>query len=274
MVRQVLGLVYRRMLAKKWKMGSGAGMLAGDFIADYKARRHSIWKIRHIHRLGFSVGDWDLLSLTDENCERYLSTARYYAMHPLNGEFSKWIDDKLTLKYLCCGTELDRYCPAYYYQIDSKKNVLPLPDAEGRGGSADIGSIVDLLESKGVLALKRIAGSLGEGFYRLERDGGSFLVNGKRMSRAELEDLLGGLKSYIVTEFLKPHPDLAAFCPGTANTIRYLYGRGTTSGGSTMNSGTTYGVGGGGDSYGRAVRNPAVWHGGELQLRWNSLLFG
>lgn len=146
-------------------------------------------------------------------------------MHPLNGRFTVWIDDKLTLKYLFAGSELDCYMPRYYFHIDSLGRVLCLMDSEVKSGSVSYETVADLLREKKELAIKRAAGSLGEGFYKAEFQNGVFFINGKQMSEKEFCGILKGLKDYLVTEYLHPHGELAQYCPNTVNSIRYLLGR-------------------------------------------------
>jgi hypothetical protein len=164
-----------------------------------------------------------MLELTSQNYKEYLSQTQYYAMHPLNGRFSAWIDDKLTLKYLCAGTALDAYMPEYYFQIDEKGNALPLMDHKTNDPIS--GGIVALLQEKSELAVKRLAGSIGEGFYKAEYKNGEYRLNGKTMSEAEFRQQIAALRNYLVIEYLHPHEEMARFCPDTVNCIRCLLGR-------------------------------------------------
>lgn len=138
-------------------------------------------------------------------------------MHPLNGAYSAWVDDKLVLKYLCSSEGLRDLMPDYYFQVLDGR-VLPLPDCpgafRGRGG------VAGLLADRGCLAANQVRGSLGEGFYRLDWAGGEALANGRPV--ADVDGFVSGLDGYIVTEYLRPHPDTRRFCGGTANTVRYL----------------------------------------------------
>lgn len=206
----------------RWNMsGRGARLLRNAFAADYKRKalpRLEIWKI---HRKGFVALDYCLMGITEENCKQYLSNVEYYRMHPINGRFSAWIDDKLTLKYLCSGTELDRYMPGYYYQIDADGNVLCLVDCTDKKEIASVEDIADLLQQQGLLAIKQIAGSIGEGFYKAAYEDGAFYLNGARMERQKFCEKIASLRDYIVIEYLKPHGDIAAVFPDTPNTIRY-----------------------------------------------------
>lgn len=197
----------------------------GEYRQDYKTHKKQFLKVYFIHRQGFSWDDWHVHNLTKRNCSEYLKTVQYYAMHPLNGQYSHWIDDKLTLKYLCAGTVLDKYMPKYYYQIDDSGNVLGLSDAPDGKRFCTVTDIAELLDSCGELALKRVAGSLGEGFYKATYNGGMYYLNDAEYSKDKLVKKFGELKDYLVTEYLHPHKDMISFSADTVNTLRYLVGR-------------------------------------------------
>lgn len=227
MIKKVAARVHALILQKKWNMNSsGAGLLGGVFRQDYKKHKGELLKVYSIHRRGYSWDDWHVNELTKESCSEYLRTAQYYAMHPLNGQYSHWIDDKLTLKYLCVGTLLDKYMPKYYYQIDSNGKVLALPDADHQNDNCCTAEdIIRLLEDLGELALKRVAGSLGEGFYKATYKDRMYYLNDATYSKDELVKKFEGLKDYLVTEYLHPHKDMIPFSADTVNTLRYLVGR-------------------------------------------------
>lgn len=223
MIRRLIIGIHGRYLCRKWRLSRPSGRgLAKCFLEEYGARSAPVLRLWTAHRRGFPWKVWNALGLDRHSCSEYLSTAQYHGMDALNSGYDHWINDKLTVKYFCAGTALDRYMPAYYYQLAGDGRVLVLPDGTGR---ADMGAIVALLKEKGRLALKRVMGTCGQGFYRAEYDGGVFRLNGQALSEQELTRTLAGLRDYIVTEYLTPHPDLAAICPDTADTVRYLVGR-------------------------------------------------
>lgn len=226
MIKKVAAKTHALILCKKWNMKSSAGanLLGGVFRQDYKKHKSLILKVWSIHHEGFSWDDWHVNELNKQNCSEYLRTAQYYAMHPLNEQYSHWIDDKLTLKYLCAGTKLDKYMPKYYYWLDNGGNVLALSDAPNKN-CCTAEDVISLLETTGELAMKRVAGSLGEGFYKAVYKDGLYYLNDKAYSKNELEQKLENLKDYLITEYLHPHHDLVPFCADTANCIRYLIGR-------------------------------------------------
>lgn len=221
MIKKVLKKIY---LKKKGLKGFSGGVVIKWFKNDYKNKYKSLIETMKIHKRGFSVTDWCFFGLDNSNYKDYLSSVKYIKMHPINGEYTKWIDDKLTLKYILSKTELDKCMPEYYFQIDAKGNLLKLMDLEQDNTSARDALNV-LLKQRKELAIKRISGSVGEGFYKAEYTEGFFYMNGKKLNEEEFNQLIASLKNYLIIEYLKPHKELAKFCPNTANSIRYLAGR-------------------------------------------------
>lgn len=194
-------------------------------VRDYLKGFPHLLRVFSIHRRGFVLSDWEILNLNPEKCKGYLTTKQYNKIHPINGYYSKIIDDKMVMKYVVCGTDLDDLMPAYYYIIDEMGNIRPLMDAEKDCTAADSEDICRLLREKKKLALKMVTGSIGKGFYKLEYADGEILANGKRVAKDQFADFLKPLKNYVVCEYVTPHPDLARFWPNTANTMRYLTGQ-------------------------------------------------
>lgn len=152
------------------------------------------------------------------NPQECMPDIHYWKMHPINGSFSHWIDDKLTLKYLL--TKHDQYLPRYYFYC-KRASVIPLMDCpKGLPDGAD--GVIQLLRDKEHLALKKNAGSLSIGFYRLDAIGGRFEVNGKEMSEQQLKDFVVALDNYLVTEYVHAHPMLKQFYDKSPNIVRLI----------------------------------------------------
>ncbi len=161
--------------------------------------KQKIWA----HKRGFLSNKVVMYGLTDENYRDYLPDFDYYRLHPINGAFSKWIDDKLTLKYIL--QPYSEYLPEYYFQIKGNE-ILRLTDCPA-GIEGSIPGIINLLKEKQFLAAKLISGSYGEGFFKLAYLDNRFYQNNKLSSENEIELLLkewlqkkfGG---YLITEYV------------------------------------------------------------------------
>lgn len=218
-------------------MGLFHDILSGEI---YKIRKYSIYKglildyfkyfpqlpyVFSIHRKGFRVSDWEILNLSKANYKAYLNSKQYFGIHPINGYFSRMIDDKMNIKYVFFGTSVSNVMPEYYYIIDEYGNIRSLMDCDTTETVASGKDILQLLEAKKQLAFKRVTGAIGKGFYKLEYCDGGIKVNDRLMGDEEFEAFLRNLKNYLICEYLKTNPYLAEFWPETTNTIRYLYGQ-------------------------------------------------
>lgn len=213
---------YAAWLQRRWGLASAraAGSLRIAFLDDYRRRKAPLRQILLAHHRGWSVDDWRMCcgGMTPEKAKGALSTVDYRRMHPLNGAYSSWVDDKLVLKYLCGGAGLADLMPDYYFQVIGGR-AAPLPDCPEGFRSA---GVVPLLLDRGALAIKKVRGSLGEGFYKAEASRGKVLIDGKPVPLDDFEEFVAGLEGYIVTEYLRPHPAMRVFSANTPNTVRYL----------------------------------------------------
>ena len=226
MVRKVIRFAWIVLLMCRWNMKLGnASMLQNAFATDYRNHRLQLWKIYSIHRKGFTVSDWCFMDLEEKDYAKYMSNVQYCKMHPINGRYSAWIDDKLTLKYLCAGTVLDTYMPEYYFQIDASGRLMQLVDYKKQKAHVTVEDVAELLEEKEELAIKLIAGAIGQGFYKAEFINGNYCLNGEILDKKDFCERIAELRDYIIIEYLHPHKEIAKFCPSTVNSIRYLVGR-------------------------------------------------
>ena len=219
-----LGL-YAAFLQRRWHLiyARSAGSLRNEFIADYKKKKASVFDLLKIHSKGFSFEDWKTCGggLNSKNYKRFLSTVDYRRLHPLNGSYSFWIDDKLTFMYLCQSANLKKYILDYYFQI-SADTALALPDCPKEFRDCGVSGILGCLKLYGELALKKVKSSLGSGFYKAKLIDENVCVNNETMTQDEFTSFVSNLDGYIVMEYLHPSDDTSNICADTANAIRYL----------------------------------------------------
>lgn len=172
---------------------------------------------------GFLSDKIAFYGLTEDNYRDYLADFDYWKLHPINGEFGHWIDDKLTTKLIL--EPFSEYLPEYYYQIGNDE-VLKLMDCPPKYGQSKQ-DLINLLKEKKFLAAKSMAGSLGEGFYKLSFDGKNFYKNNEDISEEDLWKLFDSWKalktgSYLITEYLHTHCELGKIWNETPNKIRIM----------------------------------------------------
>jgi len=179
--------------------------------------RQKIWA----YRRGFRSAKIVMYGLNEDNYQQYMPDLDFHRLRSVNGRYRRWIDDKLTMKYVLQA--FDDHLPAYYYLLEEGKypKISQLPDCPSHTGTG-VDDIIDLLESQQYLAVKLLAGSLGVGFYKLGYENGCYLVNDKPLDRIRLEALLSDLRGYIITEYLTGHGELGSICGGRTNSVRIM----------------------------------------------------
>src|SRR5699024_6016709 len=174
MIRKVMMKVLIKIMRKKGYSSYFAPKIIKETINDFKNTknvnfRRKIWA----YKKGFFSSNIVKYGLNDENYRDYMPDFDYYKLHPINGQFGKWIDDKMTLKYIL--REFNEYLPEYYFYLQKGK-ITKLIDCPEEYGN-EVSSILNLLENKRNLAVKLIAGSLGEGFYKLSYKNKEYMIN-------------------------------------------------------------------------------------------------
>lgn len=175
-----------------------------------------VWCLSH----GFAPADMNLYGEKKlrENYHNYLSEKQYYKLHPINGQYSFWIDDKLTMKYIF--SKYNEFLPKYYFQMEHN-HILRLGDCD-QEYEASVDGILKCLDEKGVLALKRMWGSFGNGFYKIEKDAEGYKITGKRTAKKDVEELLSKLEGYLVLEYVVNDQVIREIWPEATNTMRLL----------------------------------------------------
>ena len=91
--------------------------------------------------------------ITKENHEEFISDFEYKWLRHINPKYRKWMEDKITVKYIC--SDYNECFPEYYYHIICKNgnnkviSMMDLPE----GYTNSFEDIFKLVEEKGVLAL-------------------------------------------------------------------------------------------------------------------------
>lgn len=190
---------------------------------DRLSPRTTLREKRWAHRRGFLSHRIAQYGLTEENYRDCLSDRDYRWLRPINNHYSKWLEDKVTVRYVL---EKYRHClPEYYYRVlrrDGAVTALPLPDCPADYGDG-LDELLRLLRQRGALALKRTVGSHGLGFCKLAFENGTYFVNGVAKTQKQMLHFLRTLKTeYNVSEYIVMHPELRKICDGVACTVRLM----------------------------------------------------
>lgn len=176
--------------------------------------KEKIWAYKH----GFLSERSSELQLDESNCKNYLPDFSYYKLHPINGKYSSWIDDKVTLRYIL--GDYAEYLPKYYYEL--QQNIVSrLPDCPA-GFHSDIPGIIRLLDKEKELAAKPVSASCGVGFCKFSATSQGYLINKKLVSKNDMEQFLSTLDHYVITEYIHPHQDIRKIYDLSPNSVRIV----------------------------------------------------
>jgi hypothetical protein len=211
-----------RMMIKRGYSSYFASKFPKIIIDDFLQSKNVNFKTKiWAYRRGFLCSKAHIYGINETNFRNHLSDFEYHKLHPLNGTYSKWIDDKLSMKYVL--SPFSDYLPKYYFQLEDNE-ILKLMDCPD-GINPTIDGILSLLQKEGNLALKPYSGTRGNGFYRLSYHDGDYFMNTEKADEASVNNLLSVLKGYLVTEYIISHNTIKKIYEQTPNTLRLQFVR-------------------------------------------------
>jgi len=80
--------------------GYSANLMFNTIKKDILNKNISILKKIKLWRKGFSATRATIYNINPANCHLQMSDFDYFKLHPINGKYSRWIDDKLLIKYI------------------------------------------------------------------------------------------------------------------------------------------------------------------------------
>lgn len=195
-----------------------------DLLRDAFDPRFSLRDKFWAHSRGFLSFRKEQYQLTEDNAGRFLSDRDYRWLRPLNNVYRKWLWDKVSLRYSL--GRWSEYLPIYYFHVAMREGALLPLAMDGCPPSFRLGGfdgIVLLLERNGLLAMKPVVGSHGEGFHKLEGLDGAYKIDGVEVSLVELKVFLESRsEEYVLTEYVRAHEDLERLWPNAVPTVRMM----------------------------------------------------
>ncbi|MBN2775598.1 MAG: hypothetical protein JXR31_15195 [Prolixibacteraceae bacterium] len=173
--------------------------------------RDKIWAARK----GFFLDTVLICKINRSNYKNYISNKYYRRLHPLNGELSKIIDNKLYLPYLL--KDFPHVVPEYFFYID-RGNLIHLNKTNNHGLD-----IISLCKKKRKLVFKQCSSCGGVGFNLLEYHSEEFFLNRNPVSEIHLLKFVNSLHNYIITEYIYQHEKINNIYPDSLNTLRLLF---------------------------------------------------
>lgn len=162
---------------------------------------------RELKKMGFLPSSDILFDFNRYGYENYINFRDYRKLHPINGVFSKLIDDKSFLPVLF--RDKPRYLPDFYGTIDKGKYIHgTVNNSISAGDSIQYG-----VEKYGKIVLKPKGGSGGKGFIILDKK--NILDN--------IHNVLATGKSYFFSNYMYNESIFNDIFPGSLNTMRVLF---------------------------------------------------
>ena len=181
--------------------------------------RKKIWA----YRKGFLSYRLEQYGIDKENYRNFISDYDYRFLRHINNKYKIWLEDKLTVKYIC--SEHNQFFPAYYYHFAERNGevrLIKLMDLPA-GYDNKPESILALVRDVGDLACKPQRGSQGEGFFKLSYDSGKYFMNHEEVKPEEVISILSdGKNQYFITGYIKQHNAIDKIYSGAVNTMRVI----------------------------------------------------
>ncbi len=181
--------------------------------------KDKLWAYRH----GFLSYRIPQYGITRENYKNFISDYDYRYVIFLNNRYKIWLEDKITIKYIC--SKYSQFFPKYYYHVsvrNGEKRIIPLMDLPDYCSNS-LESVFELVEREGALACKPQKGAKGHGFYKFSYHDGKYFLNHEEASKEDILAILGNPASqYLITEYIKQHPVINNIYPGAVNTLRII----------------------------------------------------
>lgn len=152
-------------------------------------KRYSFRDTRWAIKRGFMPEQVELMGLNEENYKDTISAKEYAFLRPLNGGYSKWISDKITVNSIF--KPFKHYMPNMYYQItvrDGEPLIIPLK--EGLGDTFD--DVLKLIRDKGNV---RIGKTTRDKFRTLKYINNKYFIGDNEISESAIVEFLSHSKS-------------------------------------------------------------------------------
>lgn len=216
-INRVISLIIERVYKKKGYSSYYVNFYRKEMKNNYKNCDLPAKEKKWAYKNGFNPWRIVQYGLNEDNYKSVISDHDYFYLYPINNRYRAWIDDKLTMKYIL--SPFDKYLPKYYFHILKERGIMRLMDCK-KEYAASVDGIVDLVKNEKILAAKMAAGTYGIGFYRIEYQDGKFFVNEKEYTESDFKCFVKSLDNYIITEYVKMHPEIERLNSCAVNTVR------------------------------------------------------
>ena len=112
-----------------------------------------LWAYRH----GFMPQQVDVFGITRDNYKDFISEREYIYLRPLNGKYSKWVNDRVTVRNIF--KPFKQNLPDVYYQFSERDmglHIIPLDADKSKTGREDV---LELIRQKQIVILASAGGN-------------------------------------------------------------------------------------------------------------------
>jgi hypothetical protein len=171
----------------------------------FRNKKYSFAQKRWAIKRGFLPAQVERLGITKENYDETISRKDYAYLRPLNGVYSKWVKDIISVHTIFKPFRKDM--PLCYYQIsrrDGEPQIIPLYDINA-GNTMD--DVLRLIREKKMLRLKFTS---RKKTFSIAYAKGEYYFRGRAIPKEDLvEKLLSFRKNMVLTEEITPKTEFA-----------------------------------------------------------------
>lgn len=159
--------------------------------------KDKVWALKR----GYAPQTVEKFGLNEANLKKRISEKDYWYLQPVNGVYTKWLDNKVITRKIF--SDFGKYFQNLYYQIKAKNDgiqVFPLEDCPMEGQA--VNDILSLIKTKRKIVVtepRRYRNAL------IEYLEGGFFCNGVKTDEKDVINFITGFhKRAIIAEYVKP----------------------------------------------------------------------
>lgn len=173
-----------------------------------------LWAYRH----GFMPQQVDVFGITRDNYKDFISEREYIYLRPLNGKYSKWVNDRVTVRNIF--KPFKQNLPDVYYQFSERDmglHIIPLDADKSKTGREDV---LELIREKQIVIL---ASAGGRKSVAIKAEGDMFVAGGTAFNDKEIFELIRAFSDVsLLREYVAPVLDFSGSIEEYPDVLRII----------------------------------------------------
>ena len=173
-----------------------------------------LWAYRH----GFMPQQVDVFGITRDNYKDFISEREYIYLRPLNGKYSKWVNDRVTVRNIF--KPFKKNLPDVYYQFSERDlglHIIPLDADKAKAGREDV---LELIRQKQIVIL---ASAGGRKSVAIKAEGDMFIAGGTAFNDKEIFNLIRAFSDVsLLREYVAPVLDFSGSIEEYPDVLRII----------------------------------------------------